>query len=92
MCTCKVIGTRTCHCAGCHETFASLNGFDWHQKMFVPYGPVCVAPELVTRRDGSRVLFRDSRGLWRERRPDLPPVAEVMSTYPGSGRSSRCVA
>lgn len=78
MCTCKITGTRACHCAACHENFASPNAFGWHQKMFHPYGPVCVAPELVVRRDGSRVLFRDGRGYWREHRPDLKPVEEVL--------------
>ena len=78
MCDCDFTGTRTCHCSRCHETFASPNGFDWHQKMFPPYGPVCVDPELVVRRDGSRVLFRDSKGYWREHRPDLPEISEVM--------------
>jgi hypothetical protein len=80
MCKCKFGGRQTCHCPACHHTFASLNGFDWHQKLFFPYGPVCVDPELVTRRDGSRVLFRDSRGYWREHRPDLPPIAEAVHT------------
>lgn len=78
MCTCKFTGTATCHCAACHETFGSLSAFEWHQKMFPPFGPVCTDPELIFRRDGSRVLFRDSRGYWREHRPDLPPIGTVM--------------
>ena len=78
MCTCDFTGVRTCHCSLCHETFGSPNAFDWHQKMFLPYGPVCLAPELVVRRDGTRVLFRDSRGYWRENRPDLRDIGVVM--------------
>jgi hypothetical protein len=78
MCSCEVTGTQAAHCARCHETFASVNSFEWHQKRFYPYGPVCVNPELIYRRDGSRVLFRDARGYWREHRPDRPnPFAEA---------------
>lgn len=87
MCTCEIAGTQVCHCSVCHETFASLNGFDWHQKLFPPYGPVCIAPELVKRRDGSRVLFRDGRGYWRERRPDLRPVQEVLGKKKACSRT-----
>lgn len=82
MCTCKVIGQSACHCAACHETFGSISAFDWHQKMFPPYGPVCLDPESIHRRDGSQVLFRDARGYWREHRPDLPPIALVMEGRP----------
>lgn len=70
--------SRICHCAGCCHTFASLNGFEWHQKLFFPYGPVCLDPASVRRKDGSRVLFQDSRGYWREHRPDLREISEVM--------------
>lgn len=83
MCTCKVTGTKVCHCAGCHETFGSLSSFDWHQRLFLPYGIVCLAPELIRRKDGSQVLFRDRRGYWREHRPDLPEVGSVLK---GRGR------
>ena len=78
MCTCAFRGARTCHCAGCCETFGSLSAFDWHQRMFPPYGIVCLAPDLIQRRDGTYVLHRAQRGYWREGRPDLPPIAATL--------------
>jgi len=76
MCDCKFTGQRTCHCAVCHQTFASPHSFDRHQRLFLPYGMVCLAPELIVRKDGSRVLRQGKDGYWREYRPDLGEVKE----------------
>jgi hypothetical protein len=37
---------------------------------------VCLAPELIVRKDGSRVLRQGRDGVWREFRPDLGEVKE----------------
>lgn len=92
MCDCKFTGKRTCHCSACHHTFASPNSFDWHQRMFSPYGLVCLNPEMVFRRDGSRVLFQDSKGYWREHRPDLEHVKTVMDRRSRAGAGEGAAA
>lgn len=75
MCTHKVTGKTACHCAACHADFGSPSAFDWHQRMFPPYGLVCLAPDKVFRRNGERVLHQDPQGRWRESRPDMAPLA-----------------
>lgn len=37
-------GARTCHCAGCCETFSSTSAFDLHQR-----GGDCADPATVRR-------------------------------------------
>lgn len=59
-------GKRACHCALCHQNFASLRLFDKHQD--VKYGHeratiVCERPEKLG-------LVLDAWGTWRTR-PDL---------------------
>lgn len=55
-----VVGSRSEHCPGCHETFASTAAGDAHRIEFR-----CHEPAGLRRKDGNPKLERDQHGRWR---------------------------
>lgn len=56
-------GARTCHCGGCHESFAGLALFDQHRSQYGERG-ACLDPASLTSGTGERLLFHRD-GMWR---------------------------
>lgn len=50
-------GNATSHCAGCHRTFTSTQGFDTH-RIDTADGRFCTDPAARTKRDGSPMFLR----------------------------------
>lgn len=54
---------NTCHCSGCHASFAGVGLFDKHRAQYGEHG-VCRRPADLTTTSGEPVMFfRD--GIWK---------------------------
>jgi hypothetical protein len=55
-------GTRPCHCAACHRTFAGIRLFDAHRSQYGERGS-CLNPAELTTKTGEPIAYlRD--GIW----------------------------
>lgn len=61
-CKATWMGAEATHCAGCHQTFASLELFDAHRRATGERG-ICRDPATMVRRNGERVTFCRG-GIW----------------------------
>ncbi len=69
---CKPPRGKACHCAICHQDFATLKLFDKHQD--VKYGRT---PAIVCRKPEELELVLDTWGTWRTRENLLNVTSRV---------------